>query len=140
MTFYFYPSVTIITGNNFEWNQLFVFFNFRRIKTTANQTLNCKQCIFRVSNSLTFCGSSDQTFIIRKSNNRRGCSCTFAVFQNFGVFAFHNGKARVGCTQINTNNFIAHNLFPSLKPVKIFSTCLYREQKKPMQEHRQIFL
>ena len=107
----FYPGVAVVAGNDFKRNQFLVLFDFRRIVTAADQTLDGKQGVFRVGNGLTFCRRADQAFVVGKGNDRRRGAGTLAVFQHLGFSAFHNRKAGVCRTKVNTYNFIAHNLF-----------------------------
>ena len=105
----FHPGVAVVARNNLERNQIFVFFDFRRIVTAADQTLDGKQSVFRIGYRLTLCRGADQTFVVGKSDNRRCGAGAFAVFQNLGFSAFHNRKAGVCRAKVNAYNFIAHN-------------------------------
>ena len=129
LAFNFYPSIAIVTRNNFKRTMFLKFFNFSRIITATNQSFNGKQGIFWIGNSLTFCRIADQTFRICESNHRRRCARAFGVFQNFSFFTIHNGKARVCCTEVNTYNFITHNF----KSSYFISKNVYREQFLSMQ-------
>ena len=135
MPFNFYPSIAIVTRNNLKRTMFFKFFYFCRIITTANQSFNSKQGIFRIGNSLTFCRITNQTFSICKSNHRRRCARAFGVFQNLSFFTFHNGKARVCCTEVNTYNFITHNFKSSF----FISKNVYRERFLSMQVRTVLF-
>jgi len=60
-----------------------------------------------VDDRLTFCNVSNKSFaFFGKSYDGRGCSESFCVCDNNRASAFHNSKAGVGSSKINSNNFV----------------------------------
>ncbi len=72
-------------------------------KTAEDRTLG-------VGDGLTLCGVADLAFAaFGECDHRGGCAVTFRVRNHHGLVAFHNRYARVGRTEVNTNN-LSHNL------------------------------
>ena len=74
-------------------------------------TLDGNHRTVRIRHSLTLCHLADQTFaILRKSNNRRGCTAAFRICNHNRLSAFHDGYTAVCSTKVNTNN-LCHKAF-----------------------------
>eukprot|EP00656_Telonema_subtile_P002068 TRINITY_DN10902_c0_g1_i2.p2 TRINITY_DN10902_c0_g1~~TRINITY_DN10902_c0_g1_i2.p2 ORF type:complete len:107 (+),score=7.72 TRINITY_DN10902_c0_g1_i2:111-431(+) len=92
-------------------DKVFVFFDFRVAVTTADQTFNRKQGVFRVGHSLTFRRLTDKALtVIGESDHRRRGTGTFAVLNHAAFFAVHDCDAGVGGAKVDTDN-LAHSKF-----------------------------
>ena len=72
--------------------------------------LDGRNGLFGVGDGLALCHLAHQTLIVFECHNGRGGTRTFAVGDNDGFAAFHNGYTGIGSTQVDTDN-LAHNLF-----------------------------
>ena len=76
------------------------------VEPTANKTLDCVECAGGDGNSLTLSGLAYEPLAtVAECHHRRRGTRAFCVFDNLRVGAFHNGHTRVGCTQVNTDDF-----------------------------------
>ncbi len=105
--FYFNPCVTVVRLNNFVRHHRDVFLYHVISKTTADQTLDSKQRVSRVSHRLTFCRLTYQSFVVSERNNGRRSTITFRVFNYFGFVTIQNRNTRVGGAQVDTN-YLTH--------------------------------
>ena len=77
------PGVAIVSLHNFKGHELNVFLNFLVRELPTNKTLGRVECVLWVRHGLTLCRRTDKNLpIFHVSNDGRGGSCTFAVFNN----------------------------------------------------------
>ena len=76
----------------------------------AHMALDGRNGLFGIGDGLALCHLAHQTLIVFECHNGRGGTRTFAVGDNDGFAAFHNGYTGIGSTQVDTDN-LAHNLF-----------------------------
>mmetsp|Transcript_46707 Transcript_46707/g.113820 ORF Transcript_46707/g.113820 Transcript_46707/m.113820 type:complete len:90 (-) Transcript_46707:239-508(-) len=73
--------------------------DFLVVEPSSDQTFDSIQCILWVSNSLSLCGHTDQTFAVSRERNNGWCrTCTLRVFNDTCIPSFHDGDTGVGCT------------------------------------------
>ena len=71
----------------------------------TNQTLEGKDGILRVHNSLSLSRQADKTLAMLGERDDGGrCPCTLRVLDNTGSLALHDGDARVCRAQVDTDN------------------------------------
>jgi len=74
--FNLYTSCVVIALHNFVRSLFSLFFHL--IMETSHESLNRRNCLFRIRNSLSFCRCTNQAFaIFGKSHNRWGCTAAF---------------------------------------------------------------
>ena len=103
---HFHPGVAVVGFGNGVGHQVDVFLNFFFRKLATDQTLDRVQGVAWVGDRLALGRCADQdfaVFLIR--NDRRGGARAFGVLDHFGRVAFHDGHARVGGAQVNTDDF-----------------------------------
>ena len=102
---HFHPGVAVVGGGNGVGHEVDVFLDFFFGELAANQALDGIQRVARVGDGLAFGRSADQHFAIFLvgDDGRRGAGA-FAVFDDLGVVAFHDGHARIGGAQVNADD------------------------------------
>ncbi|ABU78546.1 hypothetical protein ESA_03325 [Cronobacter sakazakii ATCC BAA-894] len=111
LAFHIQPGVAVISGNDFVRHDRHVALNFFVLEAAADQAFDRKQGVLRVSHCLTFSRLTYQSFtILSVCNDRRRGAIAFRIFQHASLSAIHNRYTRVGCTQVNTNNFTHLNV------------------------------
>lgn len=74
------------------------------IKTSSDQSLGCKYCILRISDSLSLSSSSYKSLSLgSESNHWRSSSSTLSILNYFRCTSLHNSNARVSGSEIDTN-------------------------------------
>ncbi|EKE17594.1 MAG: hypothetical protein ACD_10C00376G0001 [uncultured bacterium] len=101
----FDPCVTVAAVDDLVRHVLLVFDDHRIIMPTPDQALDGEDGVGGVGNSLPLCGLPDQTFILGVGDDRRRGARAFRVFDDPGLRAIHDGDARVGRPEVNTNDF-----------------------------------
>ena len=82
-----------------------VILHFFIVELPTNQTLESEDGVLRVHNGLSFSRQTNKTLaVLGERDDRRRCPCTFRVLDDAGSLALHDGDARVGRTQVNTDN------------------------------------
>ena len=75
------------------------------VELPTNQALEGKDGILRVHNCLSFSRQTNKTFPMLGERDDGGCCpCSFRVLDDAGSLALHDGDARVGRAQVNTDN------------------------------------
>ena len=91
------PGVAVFAFDDFIGNQLLVLFGDRIVKPTADQALDGGQRVSRVGHRLALGRLPDQAFtVFGEGDHGRRRARAFGVFDNLGVFAFHQGDAGIG--------------------------------------------
>ena len=102
---HFYPCVTVVGSRNLVRHQIDVLLHFFFGELAANQALDGIQGIAWIGHRLAFGRCANQYLaVLLVSNDGRGGTRTFCVFNNLGGVAFHDGHAAVGGSQIDSNN------------------------------------
>jgi hypothetical protein len=72
---------------------------------TTNETLEGENGVCRVDDGLAFSGQTDKTFAMLGEGDDGGCCpLTLSVLDDTRSLALHDGDARVGRTQVDTND------------------------------------
>ena len=109
---YFHPCVAVLGLDDFEWHHGDVFLHHFLVETAADQALYAIQRVGRIGHGLTFGGRTHQHFtVFHIGDDRRGSTCAFRVLDHLGLAVFHDGHARVGRAQVDTDDF-SHDDFP----------------------------
>jgi hypothetical protein len=88
-----------------EVPMLHVVLYFLITELTTNQPFEGKHGILRVHDSLSLGRQADKTFTMFRERDDGGCCpCAFGVLDNTRSLALHDRDARVGCSQVNTDN------------------------------------
>jgi hypothetical protein len=75
------------------------------LELPTNQTLEGKDDVLRVHNCLSFSRQTNRTLaMLGKRDDGGRCPCSFRVLDNAGSFTLHDGDARIGRAQVNTDN------------------------------------
>jgi hypothetical protein len=75
------------------------------LELSTNQTLEGKDGVLRVHNCLSFSRQTNKTLaMLGKRDDGGCCPCSFRVLDNAGSFTLHDGDARIGRAQVNTDN------------------------------------
>jgi len=102
---HFHPGVAVVGFGDGVRHQVDVFLDFFFRELAADQAFDRVQRVFGVGDGLAFGRGTDQNlavFLVR--NDRRGGASAFGVLDHFGRVAFHDGHARVGGAQVNTDD------------------------------------
>ena len=76
---------------------------------TAHEALNGEDGVLRVGDRLVLSGlAHDAVAIGTEANDRRGGAVALGVYDDRGRSTFENRHRRVGGTQVNTKNLVAH--------------------------------
>jgi NAD-specific glutamate dehydrogenase len=75
------------------------------VELPTNQSLESKDGVLRVHNRLSFSRQTNKTLAMLGERDDGGCCpCSFRVLDDAGSLALHNGDARVGRSQVNTDD------------------------------------
>jgi len=75
------------------------------VELPTDQTLEGGDGVLRVHNCLSLSREANETLAVLGERDDRGCCpCTFGVLDDAGSLALHDGDARVGRSQVNTDN------------------------------------
>ncbi len=111
----FHPGITIVGLDDLEGGALQIFLHFVVSELASDQTLHRKQGVVGVGHRLTFGGLTHQDLpIFVVGNDGRSGTITFAVLDNLGLVTLHYRYARVGCTQVDADNFTHFKLSAAL--------------------------
>jgi len=105
LTLGFDPRVTIAAVDHRERQVFLVLGQVRVVIATTDQALDAKNRVVGVGHGLTFCRHTDQTLVIRKGDDRRGCAGPFRVFDDPWLRAVHDGDTRVRCAKVDSDYF-----------------------------------
>mmetsp|Transcript_20436 Transcript_20436/g.28509 ORF Transcript_20436/g.28509 Transcript_20436/m.28509 type:complete len:270 (+) Transcript_20436:1538-2347(+) len=100
----FNPSVSILVYD-FERHELHVLLGHRIVKSAADQTLGSEDCVLGVLYSLTLSRGSNKHSIFCEGHEGGGSTRTLCILNNTDIFSFHNCHTRVGCAEVNTDDF-----------------------------------
>jgi NAD-specific glutamate dehydrogenase len=76
------------------------------VELPTNQTLEGGDGVLRVDDCLSLSGQAHETLAVLGERDDRGrCPCTFRVLDDAGSLALHDGDARVGRTEVDTDNW-----------------------------------
>ena len=109
---HFNPSIAIAAVDDLIRHILLIFDDHRVVKTASDQALDGEHGVRGVGDCLTLGGLTDQTFGFGETDDRRRGARTFSVFDDPGLRAVHDGNARVGRPEVNTNDFGHECPFP----------------------------
>ena len=109
---HFNPSIAIAAVDDLVRHILLIFDDHRVVKTAPDQALDGEHSVRGVGDCLTLGGLTDQTFGFGETDDRRRGARTFSVFDDPGLRAVHDGNARVGRPEVNTNDFGHECPFP----------------------------
>ncbi|EON11297.1 NAD-specific glutamate dehydrogenase [Pandoraea sp. SD6-2] len=102
----FHPGVAVVGLDDLVRHQADVLLHFFFFEAAADQALDSVQRVLRVGHRLTLGRRADQDLaIVHVRDDRRRGAGTFRVFDDLDLIAFHDGHARVGGAQVNTDNF-----------------------------------
>ena len=77
----------------------------------TNQTLESEDSVLQVHNCLSLSRQTNKTLAMLGECDDRGCSpSSFCILDDMGSLALHDGDARVGRAQVNTNNWTYKNV------------------------------
>jgi hypothetical protein len=77
----------------------------------TNQTLEGEDGVLRVHNCLSLSRQTNKTLAMLGERDDGGrCPCSFRILDDTGSLALHDGDARVGRAQINTDNWTYKNV------------------------------
>ena len=114
LTLYLNPGIAVIGTRNAVRHDLQVTLYFVIFEATTDQTLDGKQGIFGVGDSLTLGGLTNQNFtIIGIGDDGRGGTIAFGVLDNTRMVTIQNGYTGVGRTQVNTDD-LTHFYSPKI--------------------------
>ncbi len=75
------------------------------VELPTDQTLEGEDGVLRVHDSLSLRREANKTLAVLGERDDGGCCpCTFRVLDDAGSLALHDGDARVGRSQVNTDN------------------------------------
>ena len=109
---HFNPRIAIAAVDDLIRHILLIFDDHRVVKTAPDQALDGEHSVRGVGDCLTLGGLTDQTFGFCETDDRRRGARTFSVFDDPGLRAVHDGNARVGRPEVNTNDFGHECPFP----------------------------
>ena len=93
--------LTILNGD-----ELLILRNLGIVEAPSDQAFDCEKRVRRVGDPLTLCRQTDETLVVGgKCNNRRRRVGALGILQNFRFSALHDGDARVGRAEVDTDNF-----------------------------------
>ncbi|SVK47015.1 NAD-specific glutamate dehydrogenase [Acinetobacter baumannii] len=111
LAFHFQPGVAVVGFDDFVRHDRFVALRFFILEAAADQALDGEQGVFRVGHCLTLSRLANQSFtVLGICDNRRSGAVALGVFQHACLGTIHNCYARVGSTQVDTNNFAHLNV------------------------------
>ena len=97
---------TITFFHDFVRHNVEVFLNFVVSEFSADQALHTINCVFWVSYTLALRHLSDESFaFFIECNHRWSCTISFGVCDNLWFSSHHIGESRVGCTEVDSDNF-----------------------------------
>ncbi len=75
------------------------------VELPTDQTLEGEDGILRIHNCLSLSRQANKTLAVLGERDDGGsCPCTFRVLDDAGSLTLHDGDARVGRAQVNTDN------------------------------------
>ena len=109
---HFDPGIAIAAVDDLVGHVLLIFDDHRIVKAAPDQTLDGKHGVRGVGDRLTLGGLADQTLVFGETDDRGRGARAFCVFDDPGLRAVHDGNARVGRPEVNTNDFGHECPFP----------------------------
>ena len=101
----FHPSITVVGLGNGVGHEIDVFLDFFLFKAAANQALDRIQRVLRVGDGLILRRRTHANLaIFHVSNDGRRGARAFSVFNHLGRVALHDGHARVGRAQVDSDD------------------------------------
>ncbi|MND37893.1 NAD-specific glutamate dehydrogenase [compost metagenome] len=100
------PCVAVIALDDIERNKALVLLDRRVFEAAADQALDCKQGVGRVSHRLALGRLADETFAVFGECDHGGRGArAFGVLDDLRILAIHDGNAGVGGTEVDANYF-----------------------------------
>src|SRR5690606_10380583 len=121
----FHPGIAVVGLDDLVGDQLDIFLHHILFEAATDEALHRVQSVVRVGHCLTLGRLTDQNFAIVgvRNDGRRG-TAALGILDDLGLAVFQNGNARVGSTQVNTDDFahlsVSENL--GLNP-RLFTGC-----------------
>src|ERR1700677_702454 len=90
------------------------------VEAASHEPLDGENRVLRVGDGLALCDLADQSFSrLGDPNDRWGRPSAFFVRDHFGLATLHDRHARIGGSQVNSNN-LGHKLSPVNFPYRLF--------------------
>jgi len=89
--------------DDLEGEVLHIGLNLSIGELASDQTLSIEDCVDRVHGNLVLRGVTDEALCVGEGNERRCCSVTLVVGNDFDAVIAEDTNARVRCTEIDTN-------------------------------------
>ncbi len=112
------PGVTIAAIHDGIGNQLLVLLDGLIADPTADQTLDRENGVGGVGHGLALGGLADKPLAIGKADDRGRGTRAFAVLDDLGLAAIHDGDAAVGRAKVDADNF-GHVFLTSLAAISV---------------------
>jgi hypothetical protein len=105
----FDPGVAVGSLDDLVGDELLVLLDHRVVVAAADQALHCEEGALGISDRLALGRLADEAFaIVRESNDRGRRSHALSVLNDFWSFAVHDGDARIGRAEVDTDD-LAHD-------------------------------
>ncbi|KCV82478.1 putative NAD-specific glutamate dehydrogenase [Actibacterium atlanticum] len=101
----FDPGVAVAAIHDGIGHVFLIFGNSRVVNAATDQAFHGEHGVCRVGDSLPFGRLADKAFTVSEADDRRRGTCAFGVFDNTGLRAVHDGNARVGGPEVDTDYF-----------------------------------
>jgi len=100
-----HPGVAVVGLDDLVGHQLDVFLHGVFGEAAADQTLDGVQGVLRVGDRLALGRLADDDFaVLGERDHGRGGACAFAVLDDLGLAAFHDGDAGIGGTEVDADD------------------------------------
>jgi hypothetical protein len=107
------PGVAVLALDDLVGHEVDVLFDLGIGEAPTDQALDGEQRVLWIGDRLTFGGLADEAFLVVGKGDHRGrCACPLGVLQDLALAALHDGDARIGRAQIDTDDFAHLSLTP----------------------------
>ena len=94
----------VTTINDLEGEVLDILLDVALVVLPSNKTLDVEDGAAGVAGELVLCGVTDKALLVVPGDPRRSDTVTLIVDENLDLAALHNTNARVGGSEINTDD------------------------------------
>merc|ERR1719300_290622 len=98
LEFNFNDGTSSTSRFNVKWPEFHICFHNWVVELASNEPFCVKNCVFWVSRTLIFCGLSNESLGIRKTDVTRGGSFTHVVCNDIDALISPNADTRVSCS------------------------------------------
>ena len=99
------PGVAVRCLDDLVGDELLVLLDHRVVVAPADQALDREEGVFRIGDRLALGRLADETLaVVGEGDDRRRGAHAFGVLDDFWVFAFHDGDARVRGAEVDADD------------------------------------